>query len=374
MALPAEWTTGGAPAPPSGNGEVRVPGLRYVTDATPGISRRRAGKGFTYIGLDGKPIRDKAERDRIAKLAVPPAWTDVWICPSANGHILATGRDAKGRKQYRYHPRWRSVRDEAKFDRSIAFAETLTPLRRRVLKDMARTGMPKERVVATVVALLDCCFARVGNEEYVKQNGSFGLTTLRDKHVKISGAKLKLRFRAKAGKQHEVEVDDPRIVHIVKRSQAIPGQELFQYIGEDDEPTPVGSSDVNDYLREATGENFTAKDFRTWAGTVACARELAGTELPASATKRDKAVLAAIDVVAAELGNTRAVCRNCYVHPDVVEGFLDRSLGKAAARRPAVGASSLRGLGAAERFTLAFLRSRERARKRERSRASRRAA
>jgi DNA topoisomerase I len=349
---------------------VHVPGLRYVTDQMPGIRRRRAGKGFSYIAPDGKRIADKAEVDRIKKLAVPPAWTDVWICPSPNGHILATGRDAKGRKQYRYHPRWRSVRDEAKFDRSIAFAEALTALRRRVSKDMARTGMPKERIVATVVALLDCCFARVGNEEYVKQNGSFGLTTLRDKHAKISGTKLKLRFRGKAKKQHEVEVDDPRIVHIVKRSQALPGQELFQYVDDSSEPCPIGSSDVNDYLREVTGEEFTAKDFRTWAGTVSCARELAKTEVPASAKGRDEAVLAAVDVVAAELGNTRTVCRNCYIHPDIVEGFLDGSLAKAAERRRPAGASNLRGLSPDERFTLAFLKARDRARKRTTRRAA----
>jgi DNA topoisomerase I len=347
----------------------RVPGLRYVNDAEPGITRRRAGKGFAYTGPDGKRIRDRAEIDRIRALAIPPAWTDVWICTSANGHILATGRDAKGRKQYRYHPRWRSVRDEAKFDRTIAFGEALPGLRRRVRKDMMRSGLPKEKVLATIVSLLDCCFARVGNEEYAKTNGSFGLTTLRDRHARFTGAVLRLRFRGKAGKEHEVEVEDPRIVHVVRKCQAIPGQELFQYLGEDGSRSAIGSSDVNDYLREVTGEDFTAKDFRTWAGTVACARELVGAEPGSTQTARNKTVLAAVDVVACELGNTRTVCRASYIHPDVIDGYLDGSLHTAWARRTPTGASSSRGLRSEERFALGFLKARARAAKR-RSRAA----
>lgn len=341
-----------------------IPGLRYVTDHTPGVRRRRAGRGFVYIGPDGKRIRSKDEVERIKALAIPPAWTDVWVCPHPTGHILATGRDAKGRKQYRYHPRWRAVRDEAKFDRLAAFGAALPGLRRRVRKDMMRTGLPKEKVVAAVVALLDCCFARVGNEEYAKANGSFGLTTLRDRHAKIRGSSLKLRFKGKAGKEHEVDVDDPRIVGIVRKCQAIPGQELLQYLDENGEGVPIGSSDVNDYLREVTGEEFSAKDFRTWAGTVRAAAELCEAALEASDAARQRTVLAAVDAVAAELGNTRTVCRNCYIHPEVIDGYLDGSLGRAWDRRPKAGASSLRGLRADERFALSFLRARARSAKR----------
>jgi DNA topoisomerase I len=337
-----------------------VPGLRYVSDIEPGISRRRAGRGFVYTGPDGRRVRNRAEIERIRSLAIPPAWTDVWICATPNGHLLATGRDAKGRKQYRYHPRWRSVRDEAKFERTIAFGEALPALRRRVRKDMMRSGLPKEKVVATIVALLDCCFARIGNEEYAKSNGSFGLTTLRDRHARFTGSALKLRFRGKGGKELEVDVDDPRIRRIVRRCQAIPGQELFQYLSGDGSHAPVGSSDVNDYLRDVTGEDFTAKDFRTWAATVACVRELAPLEPPASASAGNKAMLAAVDVVAGELGNTRTVCRASYIHPDVIDGYLDGSLAAPWTKRSAHGASSARGLRADERFTLAFLKARAR--------------
>jgi DNA topoisomerase-1 len=338
----------------------RVPGLRYVTDAVPGLRRRRAGKGFVYIDADGKRVRDRAEIDRIAGLAIPPAWTDVWICPYPNGHTLATGRDAKGRKQYRYHPRWRSVRDEAKFERTTAFGESLPALRRRVRKDMARTGMPKEKIVATIVALLDSCFARIGNEEYAKANGSFGLTTLRDRHARVRGSKVRLRFRGKGGKAHEVEIDDPRITYIVRTCQAIDGQELFQYLDPDGNGIPVGSSDVNEYLREVTEDDFSAKDFRTWAGTVRCAAELAGAEVARSQMRRNRVVLAAVDAVAEELGNTRSVCRNCYIHPDVIDGYADGSLRAAFQRRSSTGSSKLRALRADERFALQYLKSRAR--------------
>jgi DNA topoisomerase-1 len=340
MAMPAE--------------AIPIPGLRYVTDASPGIRRKRAGKGFSYVGTDGKRISDKAELERIRKLAIPPAWTDVWICPSPNGHILATGRDAKGRKQYRYHPKWRKVRDEAKFERTVSFGEALPALRRKVKKDMALTGLPKERVVATVVALLDCCFARVGNEEYVKENGSFGLTTLRARHAKIKGSTMALRFRGKAGKEHEVEVSDPRIVHIVRRCREIEGQELFQYL-DDGNGCPITSGDVNTYLREVTGQEYSAKDFRTWAGTVTACAELASQEPVESDAENQRTVLAAIDEVAEALGNTRTVCRNCYIHPDVIEGFLDGGLHKARQGSPST---------SAERFTLSFLRTRARSRRR----------
>ena len=343
----------------------QIPGLRYVTDEEPGIRRRRAGRGFTYTSPDGKRIRDKATLDRIRKLAVPPAWTDVWICPTGTGHIQATGRDAKGRKQYRYHERWRSVRDGHKFERTLAFAEVLPGLRRRVRKDMARTGLPKEKVVAAVVALLDCCFARIGNETYARSNGSFGLTTLRSRHARFDGSGLRLRYKGKGGKEHEAHIDDRRIVYIVRKCQEIEGQVLFQYAHDGDNGT-IESSDVNDYLREHTGESFTAKDFRTWAATVTCTRELVGAEPvdDLSETARNQNVLAAIDAVAEELGNTRAVCRKSYIHPDVIDGYLDGSLQRAWARRSSVGSSALRALRADERFTLSFLRGRARAAKR----------
>jgi DNA topoisomerase-1 len=327
---------------------VDVPGLRYVSDATPGIRRRRVGKGFTYVDSDGKRIRDRGELDRIRKIVIPPAWTDVWICPSANGHIQATGRDAKGRKQYRYHRKWRTVRDAAKFERLTSFAESLPSLRRRVKKDMTKTGLPKEKVIATVVALLDCCFARIGNERYARSNGSFGLTTLRGRHARFDGSSLRLRYKAKAGKEQEACIDDRQIVHIVRRCEEIPGQELFQYVDADGHHA-ITSDDVNDYLREVTGDDFTAKDFRTWAGTVTAVKVLARAEAGSEAT-----VVAAIDEVAAELGNTRAVARNSYVHPDVVSGYLDGTLSKICRQRS--NGSRVRGLDADERLVLSFLK------------------
>lgn len=341
-----------------------VPGLRYVTDALSGIRRRRAGRGFVYIDSDGKRIRKKAELERIKALVIPPAWIDVWICPFPNGHILATGRDAKGRKQYRYHSRWRSVRDEAKFHRLVGFGETLPVLRRRVRKDMAKIGLPKEKVVATVVALLDCCFARVGNEEYARANGSFGLTTLRSRHARFDGSSLRLRYRGKGGKDHEAHIDDRRIVHIVRKCQEIPGQELFQYIDEEGAGQAIGSSDVNDYLRDVMSDDFSAKDFRTWAGTVAAVRALCRGKLGESDTERERQVVAAIDEVAEELGNTRAISRKCYVHPDVVGGYLDGALTTAWSKRTNGNGARTRGLSADERFVLSFLRKRARKAKR----------
>jgi DNA topoisomerase I len=342
--------------------DVSVPGLRYVSDEMPGIRRRRAGRGFVYTNADGKRIRNKAELERIRSIVVPPAWTDVWICPFDNGHILATGRDAKRRKQYRYHPRWRSVRDGAKFDRLPAFAGALGTLRRRVRKDMASVGLPKEKVVATVVALLDSCFARIGNEQYARENGSFGLTTLRSRHAKFDGSTLRLRYRGKAGKDHEAHIDDKRIVYIVRKCQEIPGQVLFQYLDDKGNGTPIGSTDVNDYLRDVTGAEFSAKDFRTWAGTVSASRILARAPVHESAKDGEKQVIEAIDEVASELGNTRAVCRNCYIHPDAIDGYLDASLASAWAHRTNGGNRA--GLSADERFVLSFLRSRTRSTKR----------
>lgn len=334
----------------------RVPGLRYVTVGMPGIRRRRAGRGFVYVRADGTHIRDRAEFQRLKALAIPPAWTDVWICPEPLGHILATGRDAKGRKQYRYHPRWRTVRDGAKFERLVEFGDQLPALRRRVRRHMALPGLPKERVVATVVALLDCCFARIGNEQYARSNGSFGLTTLRDRHAKFDGCGLRLRYRGKGGKEHEAFIDDRRIVNIVRKCQDIPGQELFQYVDDHGMGVAVGSADVNDYLREATGEDFSAKDFRTWSATVAAASQLGRMGPARSDREREANVLDAVDEVAEELGNTRSVCRSSYIHPDIIGGYLEGSLSRAWSQRN--GSNEIRDLRADERFVLSFLRNR----------------
>jgi DNA topoisomerase I len=249
-------------------GAARAAGLRYVSDAMPGILRRRAGKAFSYRGPDGGLIKERAELVRIRRLAIPPAWTGVWICRYANGHLQATGRDARGRKQYRYHPEWRAVRDAAKFDRMLAFAKALPRLRARIAEDQARRGLPREKVLATVVRLLEVTLIRVGNQEYARDNGSYGLTTLRDRHVDFEGVRLIFEYRGKGGKQHRISLRDRRLARIVRSCQELPGQHLFQYVDEDGQRQPVDSADVNAYLQEITGEPFTAKDFRTWAGTV----------------------------------------------------------------------------------------------------------
>jgi DNA topoisomerase-1 len=288
----------------------------------PGIRRKRAGKGFFYTALDGKTIRDPKELARIRALAVPPAYTDVWICPSPNGHIQATGRDARGRKQYRYHPKWREVRDETKFGRMLAFSEVLPRIRERVEKDLARPALPREKILATVVRLLECTRIRVGNDEYARDNRSFGLTTLQDRHVEISGSTLRFEFRGKSGRTHSVSLSDRRIARIVQRCQALPGEDLFQYVDEEGVRQTVGSGDVNDYIREISGEEFTAKDFRTWAGTILAVAALAEVGAWASQRQAKSNVLRAIDRVAEQLNNTRAVCRKYYVHPAVFETYL----------------------------------------------------
>ena len=297
-------------------------GLRYVTDATPGISRQKSGTGFRYIGTDGKRVADHATLARIRSLAIPPAYTDVWISPSPRGHIQATGRDARGRKQYRYHPKWREVRDEKKFGRMLAFSEALPAIRRRISRDMRRTGLPREKVLATVVRLLECTRIRIGNDEYARANRSFGLTTLRDQHVEINGATLRFEFRGKSGKRHTVGLTDRRLARIVRQCQAIPGAELFQYLDDDGARQTIGSGDVNDYIREISGEDFTAKDFRTWAGTMLAAEALLRSGPADSATARKAAIAEAVDEVAAQLNNTRAVCRKYYVHPVIFESYL----------------------------------------------------
>ncbi len=311
-------------------------GLRYVADAGPGIRRRRAGRGWAYRHPDGSPVRDAATLRRIKPLAIPPAWTDVWICPDPRGHLQATGRDARGRKQYRYHPRWREVRDTVKFDRMVAFAEALPAIRARVDADLACPGLSRQRVLATVVRLLQDTLIRVGNDEYRRQNKSFGLTTLRDRHVDVSGTTIRFHFRGKHGKTHDVKVTDRRLARIVRQCRDIPGQELFQYVDEAGERHSIDSADVNDYLREITGEEFTAKDFRTWAGTVLASRYLRQTAPAQTQTESRSQVLRTIEQVAAQLGNTVAVCRKCYVHPAVVEAYLAGSLSVLEAAREAV--------------------------------------
>jgi DNA topoisomerase-1 len=298
-------------------------GLRYVSDDQPGYTRKRKGDGFEYFDTEGKRIRDETRVLRLNRLAVPPAYTDVWLCPSPNGHIQATGRDARGRKQYRYHERWRETRDENKYDRMVVFGKALPKIRRRVNHDLKRHGLPREKVLATVVQLLGRTFIRVGNEEYAKENKSFGLTTMRNRHVDVTATRLKFSFRGKSGKEHEVDVTDRRLAKIIRQLQDLPGQEVFQYLNEKGERRKVTSEDVNEYLREITGENFTAKDFRTWAGTVLAAMALNAQEAFENKTQAKKNVKDAISAVAKILGNTPAICRKCYVHPAVLETYLD---------------------------------------------------
>lgn len=298
-------------------------GLRYVTDAVPGIRRKRSGRGFSYIGVDGAVIRDKAELERIRKLVIPPRWTDVWICTNPSGHLQVTARDARGRKQYRYHPKYRAVRDETKFGRMIAFSEILPLIRERIERDIALPELARDKVLATVVWLLERTLIRVGNDEYARDNGSFGLTTLRRRHVTVSGAKLRFEFRGKSGIAHSVAVTDRRIAHVVQRCQELPGQELFQYLDADGKRQSVDAGDINEYLRRITGRQVTAKDFRTWAGTTLAAtalRDLGGftTEKQAKAK-----IVSAIDQISKRLGNTRAVCRKYYVHPAVIEAYME---------------------------------------------------
>jgi len=333
-------------------------GLRYVTDDMPGIKRVKAGKGFKYVGPDGQTTSEEDLR-RIKSLVIPPAWTDVWICSLSNGHLQATGHDVRGRKQYRYHPRWREVRDATKYNRMIEFGKVLPKIRKRVQQDMRLPGLQKEKVLATVVRLLEVSLIRVGNEEYARENKSFGITTMRDQHVDISGSKLRFRFRGKAGKQHEIEVSDPRLAPIVKRCQDVPGQELFQYLDDDGQRQSIGSADVNAYLKEITGEEFTAKDFRTWAGTVLAARALQELEQVDSQAKAKKNIVRAIEAVSQMLGNTPTICKKCYVHPAVLEAYMYGALlSTLRARAEQKIASSLGNLRPEEAAVLAFLQRR----------------
>ena len=297
-------------------------GLRYVSDDQPGYTRKANGDDFDYFDMEGKPIRDEQRLLRIKRLAIPPAYTRVWICPSSNCHIQATGRDARGRKQYRYHERWRELRDENKYERMLIFGEALPKIRRRVKKDLSLPGLPRNKILAAIVQLLERSFIRVGNDEYARDNKSFGLTTMQDRHVDVKGSKMRFRFRGKRGIKHDVDVTDPHVAKIVSKLQDLPGQDLFQFIDEDGEVGDITSQDVNDYLREITGQDFTAKDFRTWSGTVlaAIALNVAGSFETKKQAKSN--IKHAVSAVAKILGNTPAICRKCYVHPAIFETYL----------------------------------------------------
>src|SRR6266700_2543611 len=294
-------------------------GLRHVSDDRPGYRRKANGDHFEYLDAEEKRIRDEQRLLRIKRLAIPPAWTDVWICPSANGHLQATGRDARRRKQYRYHDRWREIRDENKFERLADFAKALPNIRRRVARDIKLPGLPRQKVLATIVRLLERTFIRIGNEEYARENKSFGLTTLKNRHVKVRGAEVRFRFRGKSGRQHEVDVTDRRIAKIISKCQDLPGQDLFQYVNDNGDVQGITSQDVNEYLREISGESFTAKDFRTWGGTVLAAIALSAQEKFENQKQAKANVKTAICALAELLGNTPAICRKCYIHPGVIE-------------------------------------------------------
>ncbi|WP_137933454.1 DNA topoisomerase IB [Mesorhizobium comanense] len=331
--------------------------LAYVSDAEPGIRRLRAGNGFSYKGADGEAVSGSA-RARIEAIVIPPAWTDVWISPDADGHIQATGRDQRGRKQYRYHPLWAEERDGAKYSSLVAFAESLPALRARIDGDLRRHGLPLERVVAAVVWLLDNTMIRIGNAAYARDNKSFGLTTLRDRHVDIKGASLRFAFRGKSGKEWRLKLVDRRIAGIVRGAQDLPGQKLFQYLDEDDARRPIRSEDVNGYIRDAVGDAFSSKHFRTWGGTIHAASLFAQTELPESQAQQKRVMNSVIDKVAERLGNTRAVCRKCYIHPLVLEawsqGRLLAEMAEANKRK-----RSIEGLDEEEALVLRWLKRHE---------------
>ena len=345
-------------------------GLRYVSDSGPGIRRRRAGKGWTYIGTDGARLTDADRIAWINRLAIPPAWTEVWICPIRRGHLQATGRDSRGRKVYRYHPRWREVRDEAKYGRLIDFARALPRIRRRTERDLRRRGLPREKVLALVVRLLEETLIRVGNDEYARENRSFGLSTLRSRHARVRGDRVRFAFRGKGGKEHEIGVRDRRLARLVKRCQELPGQELFQYLDADGGRVNVTSGDVNDYLREVSGDDFTAKDFRTWAGTVAAAMALQELTAIDDEAGRKKAVVRAIEGVAQQLGNTPTVCRACYVHPEVIDRYLDGTMVEALQRRAQGVGRGAYALRAGEAAVLGLLQARLARERRSRQRAA----
>ncbi len=305
--------------------EAEAAGLRYVSDTKPGITRERKGKDFVYLDAHGKQVADEGTLARIRSIVVPPAWEQVWICPLANGHIQATGRDVRGRKQYRYHTRWREQRDDTKFHHMLAFARALPKIRRRVAKDMANDQNPRLKVLATVVRLLEATLIRVGNDEYARQNKSYGLTTMRKRHVKVNGSSISFSFKGKSGKEHQISFADKRVARVVRHCQDLPGQELFGYRDANGVSHDIGSQDVNSYLREITEGDFTAKDFRTWAGTVLAATALKEFEMVTSSAEAKRNIVTAIEAVSKMLGNTPTVCRKCYVHPGILNSYLEGS-------------------------------------------------
>jgi DNA topoisomerase-1 len=333
--------------------------LRYVSDEKPGIRRKRAGDGFIYFDANGKRIRDKNAIARIRSLVIPPAWTDVWISPIENGHLQATGRDARGRKQYRYHARWQQVRDETKYSKIILFAHALPKIRAAVEKDLKLSGLSRRKVLATIVRLLETTLIRVGNDEYARENGSYGLTTMRTGHAAVNGSKITFKFRGKSSKWHTIELADRRLARIVGHCQDLPGQELFQYLDDDGARQDVTSQDVNDYVREIAGEEFTAKDFRTWAGTVLAAMALREFEKFDSHAQRKRNIVRAIENVAERLGNTPSVCRKCYVHPTILELYQSGAmLGTLKQRAEAELAGGIGKLRPEESAVLAMLQQR----------------
>ncbi|HET9485035.1 MAG TPA: DNA topoisomerase IB [Xanthomonadales bacterium] len=339
---------------PGSHHDARRAGLRHVRDDEPGLLRRRAGKGFAYLRADGRPVRDAETLARIRALAVPPAWRDVWICRDATGHVQATGRDARGRKQYRYHPLWRRTRDEGKYERMAAFARRLPALRRRIARDLRAPGLPRDKVLAMAVAVMSRTLIRVGNEEYARSNGSYGLTTLRDSNVRfVRGGRARIGFRGKGGLAHDVVLDDARLVRLLRRCRELPGQALFQYVDEGGRRCGVDSGMVNDYLRAAMGANYTAKDFRTWGGTLHAIEVLARTSHPRPPSQRalDACVARAVREVATHLRNTPAVCRSSYIHPAVLAAWCDGSLHR---RIPE---DALAGPRLLERAALGFLQA-----------------
>lgn len=357
--LPPCRSTEGDAAPKNGaQSAAEHAALTYVSDAEPGIRRLKAGRGFSYKGPDGKAVSDAA-RARIEAIVIPPAWTDVWISPDADGHIQATGRDQRGRKQYRYHPQWAEERDGAKYSSLVAFAENLAKLRRTIDSDLRRHGLPFERVIAAVVWLLDNTMIRVGNAAYARDNKSFGLTTLRDRHVDIKGSSLRFAFKGKSGKEWKLRLVDRRIAGIVRGAQDLPGQKLFQYLDEEGRRRPIRSDDVNRYIRDAAGNAFSSKHFRTWGGTIHAASLFAQTELPEAQTQQKRVMNSVIDKVAERLGNTRAVCRKCYIHPQVFEawsqGRLLAEMAQASKRK-----RPMEGLDDEEAIVLRWLKTHER--------------
>lgn len=332
-------------------------GLRYVSDARPGIRRRTSGKGFSYLRADGSRLAETETLRRIKSLVIPPAWTDVWICPFADGHIQVTGRDARGRKQYRYHPRFREVRESTKYEHMIAFVDALPVIRAKVREHMALRGLPREKVLATVVHLLETTLIRVGNDDYARQNNSFGLTTLRSRHVAVDGNDVRFRFTGKSGRQWSLRMRDRRIAKIIRACQELPGQELLQYLDEEGKPQDVTSSDVNAYLKEITGQDISAKDFRTWAATVLTVMALGEMQSFDTVAQAKRNVRTAIGSVAARLGNTPTVCRKCYVHPEVLNSYLNGNLVPEVKPDASRLRAGLSGLKPEEAAVLAMLRS-----------------